>query len=411
MSATTGCDTVTQSANSAVTDTLARVLVVHNHYQQPGGEDNVFRAEAELLRRRGHAVCEYTVDNASIGAAPQARLAVETVWSAGSARRLGQVLREFRPDVAHFHNTFPLISPAAYYACQSASVAVVQTLHHYRWGCPKATLYRGGRVCEDCLGKLVAWPGAVHGCYRDSRATSAVIGVMNATHRLLGTWQARVNRYIALSQFQRSKLMAAGLPGQRIAVKGNFVDPDPGPSDCRESYLLYVGRLIPEKGILTLLKAWRMLGEDVPLKVVGDGALAGEVARAAAAIPGVEWLGSRTSAEVLDLMGRAQAVIVPSEWHEPFGLVAIEAFAKGTPVIAARAGALPEIVEHGHTGLLFARGSAEDLSASVRWAAGHASDLEAMGRAARQSFERSYTSERNYASLIGIYRQALVSTR
>jgi glycosyltransferase involved in cell wall biosynthesis len=410
MSATTGCDTVTRSANSAATDTLARVLVVHNHYQQPGGEDRVFRAEVELLRRRGHAVCVYTVDNATIGGGPRARLALETVWSPGSARKLGQVLREFRPDVAHFHNTFPLISPAAYYACQSADVAVVQTLHHYRWGCPKATLYRDGRVCEDCLGKLVAWPGALHGCYRDSRATSAVIGVMNATHSLLGTWQGRVSRYIALSQFQRSKLMAAGLPGPRIAVKGNFVDPDPGPGDCRESYLLYVGRLIPEKGVLTLLKAWRKLGGEVPLKIVGDGVLAGGVASTAAAVPGVEWLGSRTSTEVLELMGRARALIVPSEWHEPFGLVAIEAFAKGTPVIAARAGALPEIVDHGHTGLLFTRGSAEDLLGAVRWAASHASDLTAMGRAARQKFERSYTSERNYASLIGIYRQALVST-
>src|SRR5262249_14632116 len=185
----------------------------------------------------------------------------------------------------------------------------------------------------------------------------------------------------------------------------------PGPSDCHESYLLYVGRLIPEKGILTLLKAWRMLSEEVPLKIVGDGALAGEVSRSSAALAGVEWLGSPKSAGGLGVMRRARALIVPSEWHEAFGLVAIEAFAKGTPVIAARAGALPEIVDHGQTGLLFARGSAEDLSASVRWAAGHASDLAAMGRAARQSFERSYTSERNYASLIGIYRQALVSTR
>ena len=196
------------------------MLVVHNYYRQAGGEDRVFRAEAELLRQRGHAVQEYTEDNAATVTAFKPRVAIETVWSTRSMRKLQRVLADFRPDVAHFHNTFPLISPSAYYACQSAEVAVVQTLHNYRLGCPKATLYRDGSACEDCVGKLFAWPGAVHGCYRGSRATSAVIGVMLASHRLIGTWQRQVDRYIALSHFQRAKLIAAGLPAAKIAVKG-----------------------------------------------------------------------------------------------------------------------------------------------------------------------------------------------
>jgi glycosyltransferase involved in cell wall biosynthesis len=395
----------------AVANDLPRVLVVHNYYQQPGGEDQVVRAETALLRRRGHAVRVYTEDNRAIPARPTPRVALETVWSAQSANRIGHALREFRPDVVHFHNTFPLVSPSAYYACRSAGTAVVQTVHHYRWGCPKATLYRDGRVCEDCLGKLVAWPAAVHGCYHGSRPTSAVIGVMNAAHRLVGTWRTRVDRYIALSRFQRDKLMVAGLPATLVDVKGNFVDPDPGLSHHREAYMLFVGRLVSEKGVETLLRAWRTVNGAVPLKIVGNGPLADTVSRASRELPGVEWLGQRAPAEVQALMGGAAALLVPSEWHEPFGLVAIEAFARGTPVIAARSGALPELVDHGRTGLVFPTGAADALLSHVRWAAAHPTELAEMGRAARRTFEHEYTADSNYAQLVGVYRTALEAHR
>jgi glycosyltransferase involved in cell wall biosynthesis len=385
----------------------ARVLVLHNFYQQPGGEDHVFRAEVELLRARGHEVQEYTADNRSIADRGAARVAWETIWSERSVRNLRAVLRQFHPDIAHFHNTFPLISPSAYYPCQSAGVRVIQTLHNYRFGCPKATLFRDGRICEDCLGKPLAWPGVLHACYRRSRPTSAVISAMNVAHRLTGTWRSQVDTYIALSAFQRSKLIAAGLPAAKIAVKANFVHPDPGASERHLPYMVYVGRLIAEKGIHTLLAAWRKLDGRVQLKIVGDGDLAKTVEEASNSVPGVTWLGPRSAAEVLNLIGGAQALILPSEWHEPFGLVAIEAFAKGTPVIAARAGAIPEIVEHQQTGLLYAPGAPDALTASVEWAARHPAELATMGARARRTFETTYTPERNYATLAAIYAQAL----
>src|ERR1051326_6286986 len=201
---TIGCRTVTWlQTNNGFAPLKARVrfVLVHNYYQRPGGEDRVFHAEAQLLREQGHIVAEYVEDNKRITGEKLARVAVQTIWSERSRRRLRRVLAEFRPDVTHFHNTFPLISPSAYYACHAAGVPVVQTVHNYRLGCPQAGFFRDGRICEDCRGKAIAWPGVVHGCYHGSRATSGVIALMNAAHRLRGTWSKRVDVYIALSEF------------------------------------------------------------------------------------------------------------------------------------------------------------------------------------------------------------------
>jgi glycosyltransferase involved in cell wall biosynthesis len=389
---------------------LVRVLVSHNHYQQPGGEDQVFRAEVQLLREHGHAVLEYSEHNDAIVGRNRLRLAVETIWSERSRSKLAQVLAEFRPDIAHFHNIFPLISPSAYYVCRDARVPVVQTLHNYRLGCAKATYYRDGRPCHECRGKLVGWSGVVHACYRDSRATTAPIVVMNAAHRLLRTWTNQVDAYIALSHFARASFIAAGLPASKIAVKGNFVGRDPGIGGHRAGYVLFVGRLTAEKGVTTLLQAWRQLSVPLRLKVVGDGPLADQVAEAARTVPGIEWLGPQPPHAVLNLMGDSMALVFPSEWDEPFGLVAIEAFAKGTPVIAAAAGAIPEIVEHGRTGLLYSPGAPDQLAMWAGWSTRHPDELTSMGQQARRSYETRYTAEHNYEKLMAIYRPLVPSS-
>ncbi len=384
-----------------------KILAVHNRYQRPGGEDQVFVDETALLEARDHRVVRYEVHNDQVERVNRLTLAKDTVWNTSAYRELRALIRRERPDVVHFHNTLPLISPAGYYAARAEGVPVIQTLHNYRLLCPVALFFRDGRVCEDCMGKAVPWPGVVHECYRGSRAASGVIATMLTVHRVMRTWTEMVDVYVALTEFARSKFIEGGLPAGKIVVKPNFVAPDPGRGQGGGGYALFVGRLAPEKGTGTMLAAWERLGTRIPLKVVGDGPLRDRVVEAAARRSNVEWLGHRPVEEVHALMGKADMLVFPSEWYETFGRVAVEAFATGTPVIAADIGAVAELVEHGRTGLEFRPGDPEDLVTQVEWALSHPAELRRMRDEVRAEFEAKYTAERNYRALIEIYEAAL----
>ncbi|MDI3340501.1 MAG: glycosyltransferase family 4 protein [Sphaerobacter sp.] len=392
-----------------------RILIVHNRYQQPGGEDAVVAAEAALLEGRGHTVARLVFDNRAIPARPSpvaaAQLAVGTTWSRHGARAVRQAIRQHRPDIVHLHNTFPLISPAACYAARAEGVPVVQTLHNFRPICPAATLYRAGAVCEDCLGRVFPWPGVAHRCYRGSSAQTTAVAAMIGLHRLLGTWRYRVDRYIALSQVARDRFIAAGFPPERIVIKPNFVAPDPGERRAPGSFFLFVGRLTVEKGVETLLRAWIEHGRQEPLHIVGDGPLAPQVAAAARVSPAIRYLGRLERPEVLEQMRQARALIFPSVWYECFPVTLVEALACGLPVIASRLGAAAEIIEDGVTGLHVTPGSAPDLVAQVARLAHDAATAVALGRAARRVYEATYTADANYDRLLAIYREAQASAR
>ena len=385
-----------------------RVLTVHNRYQLAGGEDVVFATETTVLLRYGNVVTQYIDDNRRISKMNPMMVPVRAIWSRETGARLACVLSDPKPHVAHFHNTFPLISPSAYYACKRAGVPVVQTLHNFRLLCPGATLYRKSSICEDCVGRGVPWPGMVRGCWRGSRAQTAVVAAMLTFHRWLGTWHEKVDIYVALTEFARGKLVEGGLPSDKIVVKPNFIYPDPGPRERKGEYVLFVGRLSPEKGIRTLLKAWRRLG-GIPLKIVGDGPLMEEIRThlGPGLGRGVEALGRQNREQVLELMKGARFLVFPSEWYEGFPMTIVEAFACGVPVITSRLGAMAEIVEDGRTGLHFTAGDPEHLAAKVEWAWTHPKQMAEMGREARREYEAKYTAERNYQMLMEIYRLAI----
>jgi glycosyltransferase involved in cell wall biosynthesis len=389
-----------------------RILIIHNQYQLAGGEDGVVAAEAKLLRDNGEIV-ELVMENNDgiVTTIDKIESGLKCSYSPRQGRVMNERLREFRPDVVHIHNFFPTLTPSIHYACYNAAIPVVQTLHNYRLLCPAATFLRDGKVCEDCMKRRVAWPAILHGCYRKSRLGSAAVASMLLVNRTAGTWNRTVSRYIALTEFARLKFIEGGFPADKVSVKSNFLSPDPGAGAGDGGYALYVGRLSSEKGVVTLLNAWRIARPSRTLKIVGDGPLAADVKAYADRDKSIEVMGWRNKEVVTQLISRAEFLVFPSLWYETFGLVAIEAMAAGLPVIASDLGAMSELIANRKTGLLFPPGSAEGLASAIQWAFDHPIDLREMRTHARREFEEKFTEKQNYMQLMDIYLDVVDDVR
>lgn len=384
-----------------------KVLLCHTYYQQRGGEDQSFDSEAALLESSGHDVVRYARHNDEISKLSKIASTLKTIWNRQTYGEVRSIIQRFRPEVMHCTNTFPLLSPSIYYAAKSEGVPVVQSLRNYRQLCPVAVMTRDGKLCEDCLGQSFAWSGVRHACYRGSRAATAVVAGMSTLHGMLGTWSRMVTRYFALSKFAKEKFVQAGWDAAKIAVKPNFVHPDPGMGIGQGNYAVFVGRLSPEKGIQTLIDAWSDNRISIPLKIIGDGPLEEKVRQAAAENPKIQRLGSLGWAEALETIGNAKCLVMPSVWYETFGRTIIEAFAKGTPVIASNLGAMVELIDEGRTGFLFAPGDAHDLVKQVERLLGDEAARQDMRSEVRREFEQRYTASQNLEALLAIYNQAI----
>jgi glycosyltransferase involved in cell wall biosynthesis len=385
-----------------------RILILHNYYKQAGGEDTVFYAEAALLEQHGHQVEKLTFSNKEVNSlSEKLKAALGVVYNSGSAKLVEERIKAFQPDVIHVHNFFPLLSPAVFYVAHRMQVPIVMTLHNYRLVCPSALLYYKGKVQMGNLQKTFPLGAIRQKVYRDSAVQTASVVLTTGMHKLLGTWQRKVDKFIALTagaaaMFRDSSLQ---LRPEQLAVKPNFTE-DLGIGEGeREDYLLYVGRLTPEKGIETLLQAHAI--QPFELKIVGDGPLRERVESYAAQHPNIEYLGFQNRPQVLELIKKAKGLIFSSEWMETFGMTIIEAFSTGTPAIAAKIGGAEQLVEDGVNGLHYTPGDATELADKVRILLNDQDLAHRLGVAARQSYEAHYTPEANYRVLISIYEDVM----
>ena len=438
-----------------------KVIQVHNYYQQAGGEDAVVKAEHDLLIEKGDEVVPYYKDNQALGTGvwELAKASLTTIWNWQTYREFRELLRSEKPDVVHCHNTFPLISPSIYWACAKEGIPVVQTLHNYRLLCLNAFLFREtklgdksisrGEICEKCLTKNFKYPGINYGCYRNSRAGSLIVALMLLFHKLIGTWSRKVTAYIALTDFQKQKMIEGGLPGDKIWVKPNFLQrtedwgqkTDEGnqqsiingqqsdfrglSSDVRSliagqtPFALFVGRLSPEKGCDVLLKAWArfqqtwrrehggVVSDTFQLLIVGDGPEREKLEKLSVKLKmtsSVKFVGKQPKCKIMGLMREGCFLVLPSLWYEGFPMTIVEAFSCGLPVIAANHGGMKSVIKEGRTGLLFNSGDPLNLSETLDKAFNN-TKLRELGKCALDEYEMYYSEDANRDLLLGLYNK------
>ncbi|WP_245826205.1 glycosyltransferase family 4 protein [Spirosoma rigui] len=389
---------------------MMRVLLIHNYYQQSGGEDTVFEQEVDLLRANGVTVETLTFTNDSFDGTllGNAASAVRALYNTQSARRLHEAIARFRPDVVHSHNLFYTASASIIRAAKQRHVPVVMTLHNYRLVCINGLLMREGRIpCEKCLTQTLALAGIRHACFRNSPGQSAHLAAITLLHKLTGIWK-QVDRFVVVTDFARQKILGSSLhlkTGQ-VTVKANFVADAgfTGPEE-REDFFLFVGRLTFEKGIGVALQAAEMDG--FPLVVIGDGPLVADVQRAADRTPSIQYWGARPRRAVLDALKRCRALIVPSLWYEGLPTVILEAFAAGTPVICSDQQNLNQIVTHNQTGLSFRTGDSLELCQAVHRFSQDQIRQYRWSQQAYQTYQTQYTSEVSLRTIMAIYEDLI----
>jgi glycosyltransferase involved in cell wall biosynthesis len=385
-----------------------RILVIHNRYTQYGGEDAVFETETELLCRHNHFVERVIFDSQIVKSFFAKCLAMfRMFYNPEGARLLSRKIESFRPDIIHVHNFFPVASPSIFFVARRYGIPIVATLHNYRLVCPSAMLYHKHHVYEKSLRSVFPLSSICRGVYRNSVLQTAMIALMTTIHHWLGTWKNKVDRYVILTQFAKSKFNASALhiPEEKFVIKPNFVMDFGNGKLNREDFFLFVGRLSEEKGIEVLLKATHL--QSFKLKIIGDGPFKEMVEQCAKNNPNIEYHGFQNKQVIIETMKKAKALIFPSIWYEGLPMTIIESFSTGTPVIASRLGGMQEVVTNDFNGLHFEAGNEKDLINKINTLAERTAELKDFSNNARRTYLEKYTPDKNYMQLTAIYEQAI----
>jgi glycosyltransferase involved in cell wall biosynthesis len=386
-----------------------KILLIHNEYQQDGGEKVAVAAQLNLLRKRKHEVYAYLRDNQEIAqydGSQKLAFLRNTIDSPKTRREIEEVVRHFRPQVAHIHNVFPLISPAVYLQLHALHIPIVQTVHNYRLMCANACFYTQGHSCERCkLGRIL--PAVYLRCYRNSYVLSALYASAISLNRRRGAFAA-IDRFIALTPFIGQKLIEASVAQpETISILGNFLPtpvPQPLAPDIEQPYIVFLGRLAEEKGINVLLEALR--GTTIRAVILGDGPLSDQARQYAALHQlNVEFKGHVSGEEKYTLLGHALVSVVPSVWYEALPFSVIESAAVGTPVIASDIGSLGSLITEGENGMKFPVGNSSVLRSLLETCYAEREKAIEMGKQARAWFLSHFTEEHHYQSLLNLYGQ------
>jgi len=407
-----------------------RILVVNKFFRVVGGSERYMFECAELLKSKGHEVAffsmqdernlpsefdKYFVSNIEYAGTRfgyrirnLARTVAKTVYSLESKRKIASLIRDTKPDIAHLHMISHQISPSILHTLRAMNVPVVQTTHEYKLICPNYRLYldREAKVCERCLGGKYYRAG-VNRCLKDSLLASSLACFAMYLHKAMRIYERNVDLFLAPSNFLAKKLVEAGVPSEKVRYLPYYIDIESyEPNYAPSAYAICYGRLAPEKGLMTLLRAASIVPE-LDLVIAGEGPEKEKLEKQVSEqqIGNVRFVGYKQGDELRNLVRDASFVVLPSEWYENSPLVTYEAFAMGKPVIASRIGGIPELVDERETGLLFEPGKAEELAKKMRHLAGSPELCLDMGRRGRKKVQRLCAS--HYGKLTGFYEEAM----
>lgn len=379
-----------------------KVLIVHNYYQIPGGEDTVVSNEKALLEEHGHEVILYTRHNSELktfSKIQKLRLPFSTIFNVRTYREIKRIIKSENIEIVHVHNTLNLISPSVYYAATACKVPVVQTIHNFRLLCPGATFFRDGQICEDCVTKELIC-AIKHKCYRNSRLQTLVCVVSTRIHRAIGIY-GKLN-YICLTEFNREKILGLKqIQSQKVFVKPNFVKVSDKvvPYDKRKKQFIYVGRLDELKGVDFLLKTWKeFVADDYKLIICGIGPLEDWCKEYVQKhhMHNVELKGFVENSLARKMIGESKALILPTRWYEGFPMTIVESYGVGTAVIGTDLGNTGSLIESGKSGLKFSKDSKQQLLEALQ-------EIKSSYAGLSDEFREKYSAEENYKVLKMIY--------
>lgn len=401
------------------------ILSINKYYWRKGGSESVFFNEMKMMEDAGHVVVPFSMASSKNEPTPYSKYfvdevdydkgglvnklsaAAKVIYSFDAKSKMGVLLSDYSPDVAHFHIFQHQISPSVFGLLKKNKTPIILTLHDLKPICPSYKYYVNGNVCEACVG------GKFINCFKNKCTKGSSLGSLINTiemyfHSFIGYYKD-VDRYIAVSNFYKQKMIEAGYPPEQISYLPNYIDANEFNPKCEEKgYILYFGRLSEEKGITTFLASAKK-NPEIPHYVVGSGPLEEELKEFSVAenVANVRFLGFRQGGELKALLSESTCVVVPSEWYENCPMTILEAYAAGRPVIGANIGGIPELIDVGVDGLIFQPGNARELSEKISWIWTNRKEAREMGLRGRKKIERDFNAETHYINLMSIYKSVL----